>query len=445
MALFKTRLLAAIATALPLPGAAPARATPGDGFDVLAYRLALTPDLSSRMLAGRETIRLRATADGLRMLSFSPNALAMDKATIDGDPVVVRSGGGELAFDLPRPLAAGKTVTLELFFHGRPARGFAGTERLLYTSYFTCDWMICAQDRFGDKAAFTLDLSVPEGMDTLSVGRRTVRNGPGGRALHRWTAPRPYSAYLFGFAIGDFQTVADRAGSARLAYGSDIADAAALRQRFAETGAMARFMESRAGVPLPSAPYSQLLVAGDEAQEAATYSVLGIDNVPEHPGDPDADWAIVHELAHQWWGNLVTCARLDDFWLNEGIATFMTAAWKEHRHGRAAYDAELDHARGAVEKAGAKGFDKPLTWAGRYPTLGTRRAIQYSKGALFLDRLRSTMGDAPFWRGLSRYTRAHAGGTATSRDFERAMEAASDRDLHPLFAQWVYGEAKPAR
>ena len=439
MASFKTLF----AAALLLP-AGPALCDAGEGFDVLAYRLALTPDLSTRMLAGRETNRLRATANGLGVLRFSPNALTIDTATIDGARVSVRSGGGELALDLPKPLAAGKTATLELSYHGRPARGFAGTETLLYTSYFACDWMICAQDRFGDKAAFTLDLSVPDGMDTLSVGRRTaVRKAPDGRAIHRWTAPRPYPAYLFGFAIGHFQSVADRAGSARLVYLSDIADAAALRQRFAETGDMVRFMESRAGVALPAAPYGQLLVAGDEAQEAATYSVLGADSVPEHPGDPDADWAIAHELAHQWWGNLVTCATLDDFWLNEGIATFMTAAWKEHRHGRAAYDAEVDHARAAVEKARAKGFDKPLAWSGRYPTLGTRRAIQYSKGALFLDRLRATMGDAAFWKGLRLYTRAHAGGTATSRDFERAMEAAGGHDLHPLFAQWVYGPDAP--
>lgn len=56
--------------------------------------------------------------------------------------------------------------------------------------------------------------------------------------------------------------------------------------------------------------------------------------------DPTDDWVIVHELAHQWWGNLISCATWQDFWLNEGITTFMTAAWKEHRFGRAAYDAE---------------------------------------------------------------------------------------------------------
>ncbi|MFK4980152.1 M1 family aminopeptidase, partial [Klebsiella pneumoniae] len=84
--------------------------------------------------------------------------------------------------------------------------------------------------------------------------------------------------------------------------------------------------------------------------------------------------AIVHELTHQWWGNLITCETLKDFWLNEGITTFMTAAWKQHRYGRAAYEAELNEARSRFEKARAMGFDKPLAWNGTYPTLGVRRA-----------------------------------------------------------------------
>lgn len=182
------------------------------------------------------------------------------------------------------------------------------------------------------------------------------------------------------------------------------------------------------------------MVEGTEAQEAATYSILGSAALPAKADDPSEDWAIAHELAHQWWGNLITCTTLTDFWLNEGITTFMTAAWKEHRYGRAAYDAELDVARHRLDKAKAQGFDKPLAWDGHYPTLGIRRAVQYSKGALFLDHLRTTLGDAAFWSGLRRYTRAHSGGTVTSIDFERAMEGSSGRDLQPMFAKWVFGE-----
>lgn len=413
---------------------------PGAGFEVVRYALALTPDVANRTIAGREVISLRATSAGVRVLRFSGNALTIDGATVNGVAVRHQLRGNALDFELAEPLAAGRTVKLELSYHGRPARGFVGSGSTLYTSYFACDWMICLQDAFGDKADFAMELQVPPGMTGFAVGRLAGRRpGPDGSEIQRWETSRPYSAYLFGFALGRFASAAERAGSADLLYLSDVADAAELKHRFAATPAMVGFLADKAGVPMPVAEYRQLLVAGNEAQEAATWSVLGVAALPTNQSDPAQDWAIVHELAHQWWGNLVTSTGLRDFWLNEGITTFMTAAWKEHRYGRAAYDAELDVARTRLDRARALGFDKPLAWDGQYPTLATRRAVQYSKGALFMAHLRDAIGDNAFWSGLRRYTRTHAGGTVTSIDLQRAMEKSSGRDLQEHFALWVFG------
>jgi aminopeptidase N len=433
-----------LAAALPGLGPASGQERTGKGFDVLRYQLALTPDVAAKTIAGREVITLRPDVDGLRHLRFSANALSIERAVLDGAAVIVSRDGNSLDLELARPLRRGHSVKLELSYRGRPARGFAGSPTMLYTSYFACDWMICGQDDFGDKADFALDLHVPAGMTSLSVGTLIKkRSGPGGDEIHHWETPRPYSAYLFGFAVGRFARTSSRVGSRTLTYLSDVADAAALNRRLAPTADMVTFLAGRAGLPLPAANYTQLLVAGDEAQEAATYSVLGLDAVPAQPADAAKDWAIVHELAHQWWGNLVTCTTLQDFWLNEGITTFMTAAWKEHRYGSAAYQAELQLARQRLDRARVQGYDKPLAWSGRYPDLRTRRAVQYSKGALFMAHLREALGEKAFWAGLRRYTRAHAGGTVISIDLQRAFEASSGRDLQPLFARWVYGDPAP--
>jgi aminopeptidase N len=82
--------------------------------------------------------------------------------------------------------------------------------------------------------------------------------------------------------------------------------------------------------------------------------------------------------------------------------------------------------------------DYPLAYGGAYPSVRERRAIQYSKGALFMDHLRSVLGEDAFWAGLRSYTRQHAGGTVTSIDFERSMEKATGRDLTGEFAKWVF-------
>lgn len=174
----------------------------------------------------------------MQRLRFTANALTIDRVTAGG--VTLQHGMSGEGFDimLPAPVPRGRTARIEIAFHGRPARGFAGTERMLHTSYFACDWMICAQDTFGDKAAFALELRVATGTDTLSVGRKIARRRGSDRTeIHHWQAPRPYSAYLFGFAVGRFNRVEERAGSARLTFLSDVADREELKRRFAPTAA----------------------------------------------------------------------------------------------------------------------------------------------------------------------------------------------------------------
>jgi aminopeptidase N len=435
-------LLYAIAPVAPALAAAP---EPGAGFEVERYELALTPDPAAKSVSGTELIKLRSLTDGLRSLAFSPNALTIDSATVNGRSVGVSSDKEALVFELPLPANKGGAVTLSIGYRGVPKRGVTWTAASMYTSYFACDWMVCLQDSPGDKATFALDLRLPKGMTSLSVGEaKPLGKAADGKVIHRWRSSRPYSPYLFGFATGPFVRAVDESGRGQLVYLGEGTSAAELRRLFAETPAMVRFLSDKAGMGLPDGRYAQLLVPGREAQEAATYSLIGKAELDRSAGDPQSKWIIVHELAHQWWGNLVTSSTWTDFWLNEGITTFMTAAWKEHRFGPVAYEAELDAARTRLARAREAGWDKPLAFAGDYPSIALRRSVQYSKGALFMAHLRTLLGDRAFWAGLKAFTRENAYGTVTSADFQRAMERASRRDLSALFAEWVYDQGDAA-
>jgi aminopeptidase N len=307
-----------------------------------------------------------------------------------------------------------------------------------YTIFFSCHWMVCREEP-GDKATLSLAITVPRGATVVaSGGPEAPRPTRDGLVRHVWREPRPHSSYLFAFAVGPFSRTVERHGRTALEYYAANVDPSMLARLFAETGEMLDFFAEKAGLPFPQPAYRQVLVEGDEAQEAAAFSILGRKTLEHRLETPDEDWAVAHELAHQYWGNLVTCADWSHFWLNEGLTVFMVGAWKEHRWGRAAYQRELDLARQRRQRAIDAGFDVPLAFAGEYPSLKLKRAIVYSKGALFLAALREAMGDASFWSALRKYTRTFAGRSVTSADFQRVFAASTPRDLRPLFEGWVY-------
>jgi aminopeptidase N len=407
-------------------------------IDVLHYDVSLKLDFDDKAITSATRIAFlvrRAESE----IHFSRIGLTLDSVSMNGQALRFENDEVGLTIHFPRELTPGARAEIAVKAHGEAGRGLEYEPHLVYSNYFTCDWMICALDDFRDKASLRLTLEFPAGASSVAPGRHISRTRlADGRLRDVWSERRAYSAYLFGFAVGDFTVATRRAGRAELAYFAAGTSEGELLKSFAPTPGMVEFFEQKSGVRLPQARYSQVLVSGDVAQEKVNFSLIGADLIAALAADPGEDWVIAHELAHQWWGNSLTCSDLSQFWLNEGITVFMVVAWKEHRWGRSAYDRELQLARQRVEAAKAAGVDRKLTSRDPYPSLPLRRAIQYSKGALFMDRLRQELGDEPFWRALKAYTSANVGKTVASRDLQRAFEASARRDLSGLFEEWVY-------
>jgi alpha-beta hydrolase superfamily lysophospholipase len=428
--------LRAKAAAAPRPPAA----APAD-IDVLDYDVALDIDRDRKRIAGRERVTFRSAKDGLAVVAFPRNGIAVTSvASPAGAPLAHTESPDAIEIRLPAPLARGQTGTIAFAYETTAPKGVAFRADAIYSSFFTCHWMIC-RDRPEDKATLTLSIEAPDGLSVVANGvPGESKSAVAGRRRTTWKEQVPSSPYLFGFAIGKFvRTERQRPGTTFEYYAAD-GDSHLLEAGFADDDRMLAFFVGKAGRPLPRPFYRQVVVDGSVAQEMSSFSLLGRALLDARVNDPTEDWAVAHEMAHQFWGNMITCADWSHGWLNEGLTVFMVAAYKEQRWGRAAYERELKLARDRHQLAVDAGMDVPLAFAGDYPSLRLKRAVTYSKAFLFLDRLRQAMGDRTFWSALERYTRELAGRAVVSQDFERVFAADTHADVAGLFRQWVYEE-----
>lgn len=382
------------------------------------YALRIRPDVEARRLQVQARLQIAGLPPGSRELLVAAPGLQIASARLDGQDLALRHD--ESGWHVRLPAGTGPSLTLALHYQAPAAEGLVFGPDYVYTAYDSCHWLPCV-GRLLDRATLRVEFELPPGW--LSVAS---------------DAAHPYPLYVLGFAAGRFNEASEPAGGKTLRYLGAVDDAPGLRARFASTPAMLAFFEAKAGLPLPHAEYTQVLVPGAAAQEVSRHAVIGKAMLDPILETPEEDWVIAHELAHQWWGNLITCADWNEFWLNEGITSFMTAAWKQQRWGEKAYQRELELAERRWERAKTAGFDKPLSWPGDYPSLGLKRAIHYSKGTLFMHALRQELGEALFWAGFKRYTQVNLGRSVTAADLQLAMESAAGRSLQSLFEHWVY-------
>jgi aminopeptidase N len=341
---------------------------------------------------------------------------------------------------LPHPGTRNSFGEFAVSYHGTPRFGlqFVPERQQVYTIFSTSQWLVCV-DAPDDKATLDLQVTLPAAL--LATGSGTVvgqRPGPDGTVVHRWQQTEPVSTYLFGFAAGRFTQTESRTGTTAFFYGAQDMSREELNRIFVDTPDMVDFFTEHAGVPLPGGIYTQVLVANTAGQEAAGFSMLSDAYGRAVLNDPTAISLIAHELAHQWWGNLVTCRDWTHFWLNEGFATFMAAAYDERRFGPEAYRRDIERIRGRYDEVRQNGGDRSLVFPDWNRPSASDRTIVYQKGAYVLHMLREQLGDDAFWAGIRRYTIAHAGRSVTTEDFKRSMEESTRSDLGAFFDKWVY-------
>jgi aminopeptidase N len=433
------------------PGTRP-RFAPDRVVDIQHIALVLDVDPAKRTVSGTATLRAMVIAPATKVVELDAVELLIEKVTAGGKPAAFRHDGKRLRVELPNALATGAELTLAIDYKGAPRRGlyFVGPDDgypkkplQVWTQGQDEDsryWFPCF-DAPSEKATTEVKVTVPASMFALSNGILVSdKTSSSTRTLH-WRLDVPHSCYLITLAVGDFGTVETKWHDTPVVYYAERGREEAAERTLARTPQMLELFSQKFGVPYPYPRYAQVFVAdfifgGMENTSATTLtdSVLMDERAAI---DYDIDALVAHELAHQWFGDLVTCRDWGEGWLNEGFATYSEYIWREHHEGRDAADLELEE--WAEQYLGED--------AGRYRrTIATKLYDEpidifdhhlYEKGGRVLHMLRHVLGDELFYKSLAHYLDKHRHGLVESRDLARAVEDATGKVVDWFFSQWV--------
>lgn len=298
-----------------------------------------------------------------------------------------------------------------------------------------------------DRATFSSTIIVPKPFSALSNGALIRVDDLGDAQAFHWRMRTPMVTYLFAVTAGKMGFYREFWKGIPLEYIGPPDDIQRVAYSLRNTPRMMSLFSAQTGIDYPYEKYAQAVVPQYPwgGMEHATATTLTDQTVhgPAEDAHSSSDSLVAHELAHQWFGDLVTCRSWDHLWLNEGFATYFEALYHESSQGRAALLRELAEAA-TWFRAEEANDPHPVVSPFYRETLDyyfdSRR---YAKGAWVLHMLRNLLGDATFFNGIRLYTATHQGGLVTTEDFRKAMEKVSGRDLGWFFDQWLYKPGFP--
>jgi aminopeptidase N len=445
----------------PLPGTK-TRWSRDRKADIHHVRLEVALDFDRRSIAGTATHLFTPVLDGLASLELDCVDLEVRRVRMKGrsGTLPFTNSDGTLSIRFPRPLPAGRRAEVSIEYSGTPRRGlyFCGPDEHYphrrveaWTQGQDEDsrhWFPCF-DYPNQKAATEVLATVPARMTALSNGRlvRRTLNRAKGTATFHWRQAIPHVSYLVTLVAGEFEPIHYKWRKVPLTVWTPKGRRADAERCCGKTADMMGFFSEFTGEPYPYEKYDQVFVqdfifGGMENTTATTLTDTALLDRRSFL-DASMDGLVAHELAHQWFGDLLTCRDWSQGWLNEGFATYFDALYKEHDLGRDEYLLQVLSLRdNYLAEDGGHYRRSIVTKRYRDPVEIFDRHL-YEKGALVLHMLRNLLGDDLFRRSIRRYVRRHRGANVETVDLRRAVEEETGRNLEFFFHQWVYKAGHP--
>ncbi|MDQ0404644.1 MULTISPECIES: M1 family metallopeptidase [unclassified Streptomyces] len=421
------------------------------GYDVGHYDLKLAYEPDDEHLAGTATITARATRD-LSAFDLDLKGLDVEAVTVEGREARFNRAGQELTVRPADELREGETFRVSVRYSGEP-RTVTDPDDSEEGWLPTADGAVALGQPVGsmawfpgshhpsDKATYDLAVTVPEGFGVVSNGELRDERTRGGRTTFTWHTAEPMSSHVATVAVGEWETDRSTTATGLPVYTAvDPQQSDASREVLARIPEVVEWGEENFG----PYPFSSTGAIVDRVEDAGY--ALETQNRPYFPGAPGPA-LLVHELAHQWYGNSVSPKTWRDMWLSEGFATYAEWLWEEDEGGDTAqqtFDALYDGTYYDEEDEGDS------IWA--FPPADPPDAEQisaspvYQRGAMVLHKIRQKVGDDAFLALLRGWATAHRHGNADTEDFTAYVEkSAPDEDFTEIWDDWLYGDGRPDR
>ena len=428
---------------------------PSRDYHVIHYRIEVSFDEAAKSVSGTTTTTLTPFLPGLTTIELDAEKLIVLSVTLGKTPLRFTVLPKKLAITLDRPHDPGDTLTVSVTYTCTPGRGLYFVQP--DSSYPDKPWQIWSQGEDMDNHFwfpcydFPNDMATSEMIATvrspyvaLSNGRLVeVKEDRGKKTkTFHWRQDIPHASYLISLAAGAYAILKDSAGGIPLEYYVYPEQTADARACFASTPDMVKWFGEKIGYKYPWAKYAQVLIsdfveggmenvsATSLADYAAVYDARA--RVDEPPTS-----LIAHELAHQWWGDVVTCRDWRHLWLNESFASYFDPLWHEHALGRDEFDYMMFNAQQGGIHSDRHTGRKPIV------SVGSFGANIYPRGASVLHMLRFVLGDRLFWKALHHYIVKYQHTPVETNDLKTAIEEATGQNLYWFFDEWVYRAGYP--
>ena len=442
----------------PAGSTSPLKYAPSREIDILHLALEVTPHFKERTVDGTVTLKFKPIAKPFQELKLNAVDLAVSAVRSTEKILGYQVTTEQVVITFEQPIAPDQEASVTITYAAEPTKGlyfrtaemgYKPEDTHLWTQGEPSEarhWYPC-YDSPNEKFTSEVACRVPEGMVVLSNGRLVSqeKEAASGLVMVRWAQEKPHTTYLISLLAGYFKKVEDKYKDIPLAFHTPASQIDEAARSFQDTKDMMSFFEKEIGVPYPWAKYDQVCVddfgwGGMENTSITTLNDRTL-HTPATENLRSSQGLVAHEMAHQWFGDLVTCKDWSHVWLNEGFATYYDALYDGYKNGRDSMLYGLYQS--AKHIVGIPNQSNAIVRRDFHDPEEQFSFLAYPKGSWVLHMLRSQLGEELYRRCIKTYLERHQFDNVVTEDLNAVIEELSGRSFDQFFDQWVYHAGQP--